>query len=322
MLEARSDFDGSFWFYIPNKGAPIAFTILFAASGFMHTYQCFRYKSWKVSGLLPWAASIFAVGFGIRAAAAFGRWNNLNLFIASSVFVLFGPPIYEVANFVTLGRILYYIPYHAPMHPGRVWTTFIAIGIMIELINSSGAALLANSSNPEAQDVGKALLKAVLIMQLALMIGFVAVAGRFHYSCARAGVLNQNVKRVLSVLYTSCALITIRTTYRTVEYFTVSSFNVNVMDNVSPIVKDEWLFWVFEATLMFCNTTVLNIFHPMRCLPRSNKIYLATDGVTEIEGPGYEDRRAFIMTVIDPFDLYGLITNRGKQDRYWEGNAA
>lgn len=230
-------------------------------------------------------------------------------------------PIYEVANFVTLGRIFYYIPYHAPMHPGRVWSTFIAMGIMIESINSSGAALVANSSNPEAQDVGKALLKAVLILQLALMVGFVAVAGRFHYNCTRGGVLNRKIKRALAVLYTSCILITIRTTYRTVEYFTVASFNVNVVGDVSPILENEWFFWVFEATLMFCNTTVLNIFHPMRWLPRSNKVYLATDGVTEVEGPGYEDRRAFIMTLIDPFDLYGLIAKRGKQDRYWE-NAA
>lgn len=54
MLEARSEYrespegsicyanqsePGSFWFYAPNKGAPIAFAILFAVSGFLHAYQ-------------------------------------------------------------------------------------------------------------------------------------------------------------------------------------------------------------------------------------------------------------------------------------------
>lgn len=31
--------EGSLWFYAPNKGAPIAFAILFAVSGAIHLYQ-------------------------------------------------------------------------------------------------------------------------------------------------------------------------------------------------------------------------------------------------------------------------------------------
>ena len=31
--------EGSLWFYAPNKGAPIAFAILFAISGAIHLYQ-------------------------------------------------------------------------------------------------------------------------------------------------------------------------------------------------------------------------------------------------------------------------------------------
>jgi hypothetical protein len=32
--------DGSIWFYAPNKGAPVFFTVAFAASGGYHVYQC------------------------------------------------------------------------------------------------------------------------------------------------------------------------------------------------------------------------------------------------------------------------------------------
>jgi hypothetical protein len=53
-------------------------------------------------------------------------------------------------------------------------------------------------------------------------------------------------------------------------------------------------------------------------LPRSNKIYLAEDGLTEIVGPGYEDRRLWIITIMDPCDLAGLVAGRDKKDRYWE----
>ncbi|KAF7586612.1 hypothetical protein BBP40_008619 [Aspergillus hancockii] len=320
MIDKRSTYqEGSFWYYVPNKGAPIAFAILFAISGIMHGYQCSKYKSWKVTGLLPWSALLFTAGFLMRTIAAFGAWDNLGVFISSSVFLLAGPPVYEGANFFTLGRILYYIPYHSPMHPGRVFTTFIAMGISIEIITANGAVLVANTSNPEStQNNGKALLKAALILQIALMVSFVALATKFYYNCHRGGVLNDKVKRALYVLYCSCTLITIRTIYRTIEYFTAASLNISNADEMSPILKDEWFFWVFETAIMFFNTTLLNVLHPMRWLPKSNRIYLATDGVTEIEGPGYEDHRPFLLTLIDPFDIFGLITGRGKKQKFWE----
>lgn len=220
--------------------------------------------------------------------------------------------------------MLYYIPYHSPIHPGRVFTTFIAFGVIIESITANGAARIAGSgSSAASQNIGKSLLKAALIMQVALMVGFVSLAGRFHFNCIRGGVLNHKIKRTLLVLYCSCTLITIRTIFRTVEYFTAASLNAyNDLENISPLLKQEWFFWVFEVVLMYTNTTLLNILHPMHSLPRSNKIYLAKDGVTEIEGPGYDDPRPWYQTFVDPFDIYGLIINRGKKEKYWEPNPA
>jgi len=62
----------------------------------------------------------------------------------------------------------------------------------------------------------------------------------------------------------------------------------------------------------------MNFHHPMRFLPRDNKIYLAEDGVTEIKGPGYEDKRNFIVTMFDPFDLVGMFRGRNMNQRFWE----
>ncbi|KAJ5092861.1 hypothetical protein N7456_008722 [Penicillium angulare] len=322
MLETRSYQEGSLWFYAPNKGAPIAFAILFAVSGAVHFYQTMKYKSWKVTGLLPWSALLFTGGFITRSVAAFGQWGNLNLYIASTVLLLAGPPVYEGANYFTLGRILYYIPYHSPIHPGRVYSTFIALGVIIEVITANGAVKLASSDSTAAeQNIGKGLLKAALILQLLLMAAFVALAARFHSNCKKGGVLNDKIKRCLIVMYISCSLITIRTIYRTVEYFTAASLNTSTnLDNLSPILKQEWFFWFFETAFMYTNTTMLNVFHPMQKLPRSNKIYLAQDGITEIEGPGYEDPRHWVQTFIDPFDVYGIITKRDRGNVYWETN--
>lgn len=231
-------------------------------------------------------------------------------------------PVYETANYFILGRVLYYIPYHSPIHPGRVFTTFIALAAVIEAITANGASRVASvDSTVSEQNTGKALLKAALIMQLALMVGFVMLAGRFHYNCVRGGVLNKKIKRTLTVLYASCTLITVRTIYRTVEYFTAASLNAYTdIQHISPLLKEEWFFWFFETVFMYSNTTLLNVFHPMQVLPRSNKVYLAKDGVTEVEGPGYDDPRPKILTIVDPFDVWGLITKRGKKEKYWEVN--
>lgn len=287
---------------------------------------------------MPWSAIVFTAGFVTRAVAAFDAWDNLGLYIASTVLLLAAPyasspvfrpscsrshrPTYEGANYFILGRILYYIPYHSPIHPGRVFTTFIGMGAVIEAITGNGGARVANTSASQSyRDTGKGLLKAALILQLLLMVAFIALAARFQYNCTRGGVLNSKVKRALIVLYTSCTLITIRTIYRTVEYFIASSVTIIDIKDISPVLKHEWFFWVFEAAVMFSNTAMLNVFYPMQWLPRSNKVYLATDGVTEVEGPGYEDKRHFLLTLFDPFDIVGLITKRGKQDKYWETGA-
>ncbi|KAH8695492.1 hypothetical protein BGW36DRAFT_429370 [Talaromyces proteolyticus] len=320
MLEERDSYQqGSFWYYAPNKGAPIAFAILFAVSGLWHFYLCLKLHCWKVTGLLPWSATLFTAGFVVRSIAAFGQWDNLNLFIVSQCLLLVGPPIYEAANFLTLGRILYYVPYHSPIHPGRVFTTFIALGLIIESLTGSGASLVSNSSNPPSvQDAGKALMKASLILQLVQMAGFVSIVLTFYRRCYRAGLLSYKIRRPLHVLLASCVLITIRTVYRTVEYFEAASITVWDIDKISPVLKQEWFFWVFEVMVMYSNTTMLNILHPMTKLPKSNKIYLAKDGVTEIEGPGFQDKRPFILTFLDPFDVGGMLMKKKRHEKFWE----
>lgn len=233
-------------------------------------------------------------------------------------------PVYEGANFVILGRILYYIPYLSPIHPGRVFSTFVGLLFLVELLTANGAALLANTEATETnRDVGEGLLKAALVLQLAVMVGFVSLAVTFHVRCWRAALLTKKLRSVLIVLYCSCALITTRTVFRTVEYFMAAGqHRWDDPEDADPIVKNEWIFWIFEVAIMFANTMMLNIFHPMMCLPRSNKIYLAKDGVTEVEGPGFKDPRPWYVTFIDPFDIAGLIFKKGKDYKYWEAEAS
>ena len=198
-------------------------------------------------------------------------------------------------------------------------TTFVAIDGVIGAFTGNGGARVANPNiSDSARRVGTGLLKAALLLQLASMGIFVAIAVRYHLNCIKGGQINKNLRSVLLVLYTSCTLITIRTIYRVVEYFAAVSLNPTNIFHISPVLRHEWFFWVFEATVMLFNSVLINVFHPSRFLPPNNKIFLAEDGITEIEGPGFDDKRPFLLTLFDPFDVVGLIQGRDKKNRYWE----
>ncbi|TAQ89878.1 hypothetical protein B7494_g1817 [Chlorociboria aeruginascens] len=289
--------DGSLYFYAPNK----------------------------VTGILPWAALLFLAGYILREIGAF-KYGDVDVYISSLVMLYAAPPLYELANYFILSRILYYVPYHSPIHPGRVLTTFGAISSVVEILNGNGAAKVANINQPEKQqEVGRSLLKAALILQLVILSLFIMLAAYFQTQCRKAGLTPKNLRSVLTTLYISSALIGIRTIYRTIEYFSTASLHVTANFNpqtLSPIIRYEWFFWVFEASLMIVNSLMLNVRHPMRWLPRNNRIYLAEDGTTEIEGPGYHDQRLWLVTFLDPFDFVGMAKGRNMQRKFWETQEA
>ncbi|KAF5702412.1 Rtm1p-like protein [Fusarium globosum] len=232
-------------------------------------------------------------------------------------------PLLELQNYRILGRILYYVPYNSPIHPGRVLTTFGFISGIVEALNGWGASYSANQSLTNSEiEIGHALIKTSLLLQIVVAILFITLAVTFHRRCVVAGITNERLNKPLWTLYTSMTLILARTIYRIVEYFSVAELRYGPgfdPATISPIVRYEWFFYVFEAALMLCNLVMFNVRHPRRYLPKNNKIYLCPDGVTEIEGPGYKDPRKLWQTLIDPFDIQGLVTGRGREtDKFWE----
>lgn len=232
-------------------------------------------------------------------------------------------PLLELQNYRILGRILYYVPYHSPIHPGRVLTTFGFISAIIEALNGWGASYSANQSLSDSEiQTGHALIKTSLLLQIVVVILFITLAVIFHRRCIANGITNERLVSPLWTLYASMALILSRTIYRIVEYFSVAELRYGAdfdPATINPVVRYEWYFYVFEAALMLINLGMFNVRHPRRYLPRNNKIYLSPDGITEIEGPGYEDPRKLWQTLVDPFDVRGLINGRGLQnDKFWQ----
>lgn len=301
---------GSFYIYAPVKGASIVFAVLFAISGVLHIWQNnLKRRSWRIGVLLPWAALLFVVGFSLREYGAY-HYGNMGLFIASTVLLFVAPPVYQGANYFIFGRILYYLPYLSPLHPGRVWTTFVALDTVDGILAGNGAARAANPSNTPAQiNIGRILVKVSLFLLLAMFFAFVYLIVIFHRRCIAAGVFNHKARVIIYTLYASSFLILIRNCFRTASFF-------YPWDSVAN--GEEWPFWVFEAVPMLLNSIMLNVWTPAEYLPTNYKVYLATDGVTEIEGPGMIDKRPFLLTLFDPFDIVGLLRGEDHKNKFWE----
>ncbi|KAF7597034.1 hypothetical protein BBP40_010508 [Aspergillus hancockii] len=290
---------GSLYVYAPNKGAAIFFTIVYAASAVGHLWQCYCYKSWRMIGLHPLCAVLLTLGYAMRVYLAYDHYlydkQILMIFILSQVFIFICPPLLELANYHILGRIFYYVPNLAPIPANKVMSIFGGLMALVELLNALGVALSTNPTGSN-QGLGKILVLVALGLQLFVIIVFVAIAGTFHRRCAKAKIRRRGVPTLLITLNISMALILVRCIYRLVEH--TGNTVVRVKDpkslqSLSPLLRYEWFFYIFEATLMFFNSVLWNVWNPSYYLPRYHNVYLALDGTTEVEEEGVPDNRPF-----------------------------
>ncbi|KAK8111378.1 RTA1 like protein-domain-containing protein [Apiospora kogelbergensis] len=321
---------GSLYYYAPNAGAADFFMAAFIVTMAFHLVQCWRFKCFKVTALYPFCGALFTAGFACRLYET-RHYDNIPVYIASQCLIYFAPPLVELANYHILGRLLYYVPYCTPIHPGRVLTTFGALSAVVEILNALGISYIANpNARANIHQLGEILTKVSLFLQIVVISLFIVLASTFYNRCRRAGVANHNVSMVLLTLYISSGLILVRTIYRLVEHFSTSRSQLtdpNVdWSAVSPILRHEWFFYVFEAAVMLVNIFLWNALHPRRYLPESYQMYLAQDGKAELAGPGWESGQNLWITLIDPFGMMQCALDRendkkdGKQRPFWENN--
>ena len=137
-----------YWWYKPIKGVSIAFAVLFFVSCMLYAWQNnLKYRGfWRIGFLFPWAAALFVAGLICREYGAY-HTDNLGIFIASTVLLFVAPPVCNGADYFVFGRLLYYIAYLSPIHPGEVWTTFVALDAIDGAIAGNCASYAANAKN-------------------------------------------------------------------------------------------------------------------------------------------------------------------------------
>lgn len=188
---------------------------------------------------------------------------------------------------------------------------------IVECLNALGVAFSADPlGSSQKQTLGKGLMLAALCTQLVVIFIFVVLAGIFHYRCKKAKVNTRAVSTPLVVLYASMGLILVRCIYRLAEHAgnaEVVLGDFESLRHLSPILRYEWYFYVFEATLMLINSAIWNVWHPGRFLPRDYHIHLSPNGRTEIKSREEPDNRSLAAKVVHVLTL-GLLFGRKRSN--------
>lgn len=338
---ANSDDDWSLYAYEPNRPAPIAFAIILLLVAIYQFYQSFSKLHdrnipndpanldvpvqfhWRKFGfMMMWASSVWIGGFVCRAISVYNT-QAVNIFIAQFVLVLMGPPLYAAAEYFILGRLLAYLPYHAPLHPGRVIPFFALLSAAVESLTANGAANSGGDRDPSQRASGIATLKAALILQCFVELGFMSIVASVQRRCHKAGLFPKQIRPIFWILYLTSSMVLVRCIVRTIEGFEAPHCQPWVtIDTCGYVSRHEWILWVFEIANITLFVILLAVFHPGKYLPRDSRIFLdQIDGKTERVGPGFSkaDKRPIWQTVVDPFGLYPTLTGKGlKIYKFWE----
>jgi RTA1 like protein len=235
------------------------------------------------------------------------------------VLTIAGPPIYSAAEYNILGRVMNYLPMHAPLNPDRVVFLFIYLGALVESLTAVGAVRLSSAgSDTSMLKNGGTFIAISATFLCVVQVLFMVTIGLMHHRCVRANMMTSKVHTVFIMLYGTSTLILIRSIFRAVESFVTASTIGSGTCNAScqALLRHEWYLYILEAAPMFVYTYWLNIVHPGKYLPGEPKIFLDFNK-TERVGPGWTDHRSRLMSFLDPFDFQGFLQGQPTHDKFW-----
>jgi hypothetical protein len=196
-------------------------------------------------------------------------------YILQSILTLVAPSLFAASIYMTLGRIMRGLGSAAEslsIIPVRWLTTIFVVGDVFSfLMQGTGGGMMATEGR---QKLGENIILGGLIVQIIFFGLFVVAAVIFHvrfsryqYSSMALGGSRSNSadtfgwNGMLNMLYATSALILVRCIFRIVEY---------IMGHDGYPLKNEWTFYVFDATLMALTMAVFYWWYPSS-IQRSRK---------------------------------------------------
>ncbi|KAL7410417.1 RTA1 like protein-domain-containing protein [Mrakia frigida] len=265
--------------YQVNLGSAIFFTVFFALSTLLHTYQAIHYKLWwllwtlSLGGLgetIGWAGRLWSSRSFSWVAEEGGYWTSSN---GAIVTLIFCPAFLAAANYLILGLLIakHGIQF-SRLTPRMYLGLFVTADIFSLAIQSLGGGIAAGSQDdPKAQKRGSDIAMAGIFLQLAAMLVFTGFLIEFSWRffkerpiTGRAFAVTvfettdqerKNAKLLIVGVSIANFLIFVRSLFRAIEF---------AQGWGGAIYKSEPLFCIFDGTLILLSLYTLNVLHPGR----------------------------------------------------------
>ncbi|KAI9767613.1 MAG: hypothetical protein M1839_004470 [Geoglossum umbratile] len=244
----------------PVKGPSIAFAIIFAISFVLHVVQISKHKAWPLLWILPCACIIFIAGYICREYNAFHPKDEGTL-APDQGLLLNAVPIFTAGLYLLVFRLVF-ITNFSPRWRWVLWFILsIYMSAVVSITSQGAAGLFDATASLGTVRSALALLKASAVIQLSLIVAFIAILAVFHrrYSAAKTSDAAQikKIRIATATLYVSAVLILARNIFRTVQIFSHAN---------SPAWRTETFFWVFDAAPLAVVTLLLNVTCPAKWL--------------------------------------------------------
>lgn len=209
------------------------------------------------------------------------------------------------ANYFILGRTLYYIPWASSVNPRRTTQIFIFLDWLIAILVTPGLVKVYDDDAGERR-VGTILVELSQVMQGVLYVGYIAILAIWDRRTMKPNAQKRLPRRYVSALYACAMLIIVRCVYRCVEYAEAG------------IVRHEAYFYAPDALPILAMVLLLSLQHPGKFFSQDSSMYVQTDGVTELVGPGWSDERRWYWVLLDPLGLADYFRADKNSLKFWD----
>ncbi|KPM38680.1 hypothetical protein AK830_g7859 [Neonectria ditissima] len=258
-----------YYHYNPSLAAAVIFTVIFALSALLHTFQLIRARTWY---FVPFVIGclVESIGYIARAIGANETpdWT-LGPFIIQSLLLLLGPPFFAASIYMVLGRLISLLgaEKHSIIRPSWMTKFFLFGDIASIAAQGIGGGKLSSADTQKEKDQGQTIIIVGLFIQILFFGLFMVCTCIFHLRINKnptesSLTITTPWRKLLAVLYISSILILVRSVFRVIEY---------VMGSEGELQSKEVYLYIFDAVLMAAVAVIFNVFHPSRIISAPKK---------------------------------------------------
>ncbi|KAF9071722.1 RTA1 like protein-domain-containing protein [Rhodocollybia butyracea] len=261
--------------YIPSFSIAVLFLSLFGVTTVAHFIQAWVHRKWFFLYTAVFAGAIELVGWYGREWASRDVFS-VDAFTIQIVCTIVAPTPLLAANFIILSRLIKKLGESysrlGPRLYSRIFVSCDVFGFFVQV----GGGLIASGRNAPASTVnlGSHVMLGGVLFQFFVIICYMSLAAEYFWRFTRQrpirrvsegklqrGVIDDRMKLLIYAVVFNTGCLLIRSIYRTIEL--ADGFE-------GKVIQTQWLFNVFDATMVTLAMFAYNFLHFGRLVDESD----------------------------------------------------